>query len=179
MLNQKGRGNGDITYMLIKNLKYHTVFSSITIGIVLGLAVYSSSPIHASIRVFSFFTSMLCTYYIFTILFLGFFPKSQIVLWALISLISPICGAIIWYAHENIWLANFLVALPIVTLSTEWYITGRDNILLFVIYLCMIIFLFLHVPKNLKQCPSIILIITVMDLLLLKTGWMDFIIFLV
>ena len=61
------------------------------------LAVFSLTPMHAAIRVFSFFVSMLLTYYVYTILFLGFYPKSQIILWAIVSLVSPICAAIMWY----------------------------------------------------------------------------------
>lgn len=43
------------------------------------LAVYSNTPLHAALRVFSFFFTMILTYYAYTILFLGFFPKSQII----------------------------------------------------------------------------------------------------
>ncbi len=56
------------------------------------LAVFSITPLHAAIRGFSFFISMLLTYYVYTILLLGFYPKSQIILWGFVSLISPICA---------------------------------------------------------------------------------------
>lgn len=139
------------------------------------LAVFSNTPVHAAIRVFSFFISMLLTYYAYTILFLGFFPKSQIILWSVISLISPICAIVIWYEKENKSIANILAAFPITALCTEWYITGSENLLLLVIYLCMIVCLLIYVPKKAKRCLPIILIAVAMTLLLIKTGWMDLI----
>ena len=139
------------------------------------LAVFSLTPMHAAIRVFSFFVSMLLTYYVYTILFLGFYPKSQIILWAIVSLVSPICAAIMWYAHQNKWFTNILAALPIVALCTEWYITGSVNILLLPLYSFMIILLLMFVPRKKRQCLPIILIATVMTFLLLKSGLMDFI----
>lgn len=137
------------------------------------LAVLSYTPIHAAIRVFSFFFTMILTYYAYTILFLGFFPKSQIILWSIISLISPICAAAMWYAKENRSIGNILAALPIIELCTEWYITGRENILLLVTYLCMIVCLLIYIPQKVKRYLPIILITTVITLLLIKTGYMD------
>lgn len=139
------------------------------------LAVFSNTTIHAAIRIFSFFISMLLTYYTYTILFLGFFPKSQIVLWSIISLFSPICASVIWYAKENTSIANILAALPIAALCTEWYITGIENVLLLVTYLCMIVCLLIYIPKKPKRCLPIILIALTITLLLIKSGWMDLI----
>lgn len=139
------------------------------------LAVFSYTPIHAAIRVFSFFFTMLLTYYLYTILFLGFFPKSQIILWSIILLISPICAAAMWYAGEDRSIANVLAALPIIALCTEWYITGRENILLLVTYLCMIVCLLIYVIRKVKRYLPIILITVVMTLLLIKTGCMNLI----
>lgn len=139
------------------------------------LAVFSFTPTHAAMRVFSFFISMLLTYYVYTIAFLGFYPKSQIILWGIVSLVSPICGTVMWYAHDNKWTANILASLPITALCTEWYITGRENILLFVVYLCLVLFLLRYVPKKARQCLPVILIAAVMTLLLIKIGLMDFI----
>lgn len=118
---------------------------------------------------------MLITYYTYTILFLGFFPRTQIILWSIISLISPICAVAMWHAKDNNGIANILAALPIVALCTEWYITGSENTLLLVIYLCMIVGLLLYVPKEMKRCLPIILIAAIMTILLIKTGWLELI----
>lgn len=139
------------------------------------LAVFSNTPVHAAIRVFSFFFTMLLTYYAYTILFLGFFPKAQIFLWSMISLISPFCAAAMWHAKENSSIANILAALPITALCTEWYVTGREDILLQISYLGMIVCLFIYVSKNVKRCLPIILITIIMTWLLIKTGCMELI----
>lgn len=148
---------------------------SIWIFVATLLAVFSNTPMYAAVRVFSFFISMLLTYYVYTILFLGFFPKSQIILWGSISLISPFCAFVIWYSHQNKRIANILAALPIVALITEWYITGSENILLLMTYVCMIICLLICVPKEGRRRLPIILITAVMTLFFIKTGLMHFI----
>ena len=137
------------------------------------LAVYSNTPLHAALRVFSFFFTMILTYYAYTILFLGYFPKSQIILWTIISLITPICAYAMWYVREDKSIANILAALPIITLCMEWYITGRDNILLLVAYLCMIVCLLIYIPQKMKRYIPIILITVAMTLLLIKIGCMN------
>jgi hypothetical protein len=139
------------------------------------LSVFSSTLKHAAVKVFVFFVSMLITYYTYTILFLGFFPRTQIILWSIISLISPICAVVMWHAKENNGIANIIAALPIVALCAEWYITGSKNTLLLVIYLCMIVCLLLYIPKEMKRCLPIILIAAIMTILLLKTGWLELI----
>lgn len=139
------------------------------------LSIFSNTPINAAIKVFSFFVSMLIVYYTYTILFLGFFPKTQIILWSSISLISPMCAAVMWHAKETKRIANILAALPIVVMCTEWYITGSENTLLLVIYLCMIVCLLICVPQKVKRSLPIIVIAAVTTILLIKTGWMELI----
>lgn len=136
------------------------------------LAVCSDTPWNAASKVFVFFVSMLSTYYIYTILFLGFFPKGQIILWGTISMISPLCAVAIWYANQKNLIGNILAALPIVVLCTEWYITARENILLLIVYLCMIVCLLIYVPKDRKHFLLTILITAIMTLFLVKTALM-------
>ncbi len=138
-------------------------------------SVFSSTPTNAALKVFAFFVSMIITYYTYTILFLGFFPKKQIILWSTFSLISPFCAVVMWHTKENKSISNILATLPIVIMCTEWYITGNENILLLMIYLCMIICLLLCITKELKRCLPIILIAAVITVLLIKTGWLELI----
>ncbi|MCB6611121.1 hypothetical protein V3C10_18775 [[Clostridium] symbiosum] len=139
------------------------------------LAVRSDTPAYAAVRVFGFFASMLLTYYLYTVLFLGFYPKSQMILWGSISLISPFCAFIIWFSNERNRAAAILGALPIAVIFAEWYVTGSENNLLFIAYLSMIICLLLFVPGTAKKRLSVLLYAAVMALLLIKTGLMDFI----
>lgn len=137
-------------------------------------AVSADTPVYAAIRVFTFFVSMLSAYYIYTILFLGFFPKEQMVLWGIISLISPICGAIIWNVRGNGGISCVLAALPITILFTEWYLTGNENGLLFTAYACMAVFLMIFIFQNMKQCLSILIITVILSFILIKTGAINY-----
>lgn len=139
------------------------------------LAAFSNTPLHAAVRVFCFFVSMLLTYYVYTVLFLGFFPKSQIILWGLISLVSPFCGAIMWYAHTEKWFSNILAALPVTALCTEWYLTGKENILLLLTYLCMSVSLLRSIPRCRKQWIPVAVIAAAVAFILTGTGVMNFV----
>lgn len=137
------------------------------------LATSSDAPKYAAIRVFSFFISMLLTYYVYTILFLGFFPKSQIILWSVVSLLSPICAAIMWYARNGNKIANVIAAMPIAALCLEWYFTGMENGLLLLVYFCMTVCLLIYIPKKSQNVPAIVFFAAVMTFLLIKMGFLN------
>lgn len=151
------------------------------------LSVRSKTPGHAAGRVFCFFASMLLTYYVYTVLFLGFYPKSQIILWSAVSLLSPFCAFIIWYAGISIrtstrpasrWnkaAADSLAALPVAFIFSEWYVTGWKNTALLIAYLAMIICLIIYVPGTARRRISVMLTASVTTLLLTLTGFMDYI----
>ena len=138
------------------------------------LSIFSDTPMYAAIRVFIFFVSMVFSYYIYTILFLGFFPKEQIILWSIISLISPFCGAIIWNVRGNGEISCILAALPITILYTEWYLTGNENGLLFIAYAFMTVFFIIFIFQNIKQCLSIMVITVILSFILIKTGTINY-----
>lgn len=139
------------------------------------LAVASCSPGRAAVRVFLFFIAMLTTYYVYTVLFLGFYPRSQIILWGLISLLSPVCATIIWHAGGEGWTADILAALPITALAAEWYMTGQEELLLAAVYICMGLYLLIGVPRKLTQRAAVAAIAVVMSLFLIKTEAVSFV----
>ncbi len=67
----------------------------------LGIAVYSKRAVRAGINVFSFFVGMLLGYYLITITVSGFFPKTYIIGWSIITLFTPIVGFFAWYSKGN------------------------------------------------------------------------------
>lgn len=136
------------------------------------ISIYSKKAVFAAIRSLVFFTGMLSAYYGYTILFLGFYPKSQIVLWSMIALFSPFCGFAIWYIRKKRWYANVFASLPLIIFFTEWYFTGKDNSLLFIIYLCMVLSFLVILPSNQKRLWSLLfgVLASVILILLIRVG---------
>lgn len=62
------------------------------------ISIYSKTPLHASLNVFIFFAGMVSSYYIYTVQVAGFFPKSYMIIWVIMTILSPSMGAICWYA---------------------------------------------------------------------------------
>lgn len=64
------------------------------------IAVRSKKPLLAATRCFAFFIGMLLAYYGYTVLFLHFFPRSQMILWGAIAMVTPFCGFLIWHIRK-------------------------------------------------------------------------------
>lgn len=144
------------------------------------IAVFSKTPLLAAVRSFLFFVGMLLAYYGYTVLFLGFFPKSQMILWGGIAMITPFCGFLIWHIRKNKHYANLIAALPFILFFTEWYLTAfferywsaKDKILLFIAYLCMTLSLLAAVPTNKKRLLSLLygLVISIILIRFIQSG---------
>ncbi len=144
------------------------------------IAVFSKTPLLAAVRSFLFFIGMLLAYYGYTLLFLGFFPKSQMILWGGIAMITPFCGFLIWHIHKNKHYANLIASLPFILFFTEWYLTAfieqywsaRDKILLFIAYLCMTLSLLAAIPTNKKRLLSLLygVVISIVLIRLMQAG---------
>jgi len=129
------------------------------------IAVRSKTPWLAAVRSFVFFIGMLSAYYGYTVLLLNFFPKSQMILWGIIAMLTPFGGFLIWLIHKNKYYANLIASLPFVLFFTEWYLTictegyysAKDKFLLSIAYLCMSLSLSAVIPTNMKKIFSLLL----------------------
>ena len=65
------------------------------------LAVFSASARRAALNVFVFFAGMCAAYHLYTVCFSGFDPASYMMLWYGITAISPLLGALCWYARGS------------------------------------------------------------------------------
>ena len=74
------------------------------------LSVYSASPIRAGVNVFSFFTGMVSSYYLYSYYVGGFFPRSYALLWVAFTVLSPLLAFLCWYARGKGWLALLISA---------------------------------------------------------------------
>lgn len=62
------------------------------------VAIYSRSALRAALNVFVFFAGMVSSYYIYTVCAAGFFPKAYMMIWIRMTILSPLPGAVCWYA---------------------------------------------------------------------------------
>lgn len=85
------------------------------------LAACSRSSKVAAIHVFVFFVGMLISYYTYSGVLFGFFPKHYFLAWGIVALVSPIYAYIVWYSRGNGWIAAFCAAIPISILFLEGY----------------------------------------------------------
>jgi len=112
------------------------------------IAIHSKTPLLAAARSPAFFAGMLIAYYGYTALFLGFFPKSQVILWGTVAMATPFCGFLIWHVHKNKHYANWIASLPFALFFTEWYLTVEDKLLLLIVYIGMTFSLLAAVPAK-------------------------------
>lgn len=146
------------------------------------IVVRSRTPFHAAVRSFVFFVGMLSAYYGYTVLFLKFFPGSQMVLWGGIAMITPFCGFLMWHIHKNASYADLIASLPFVLFFTEWYLTAftaqnwsyKDRLLLFIAYLCMTLSLAAAIPTNKRRIFSLFyaMLLSVVLIWLIQAGIM-------
>ena len=59
------------------------------IFLAVAISVYSKSPIRSAVNVFLFFVGMVGSYYLYTVLVADFFPKSYMMIWIIMTCISP------------------------------------------------------------------------------------------
>ena len=168
---------GIIAKLLDENVRYFSLFflgyigGQLSIWIVIAslLTVYSKTPLIASMKVFFFFMSMLVAYYTYTVLFLGFNPKSQIIFWGICGLISPLCAYILWQTKKTEKLSILITALPVSLILVEFYLLPSIGEIMFELgehsitltHLIYIIFAFILaglIPTNKKYCIPVIVL---------------------
>lgn len=85
----------------IEILDLRNFFSRMGVWLFGGLciAIYSKTALRAAVNTFLFFSGMVSSYYIYTIYVAGFFPKAYMMIWIGLTVLSPVIGAVCWYAR--------------------------------------------------------------------------------
>lgn len=143
---------------LLRFLDLGNFFSDMGIWLFLAvvISVYSQSPIRSAINVFLFFVGMVGSYYLYTVLVAGFFPKSYMMIWIVMTVISPFLAIVSWYAKGEGVIAIFISAIIFVFISRQtfafgfWYFDIKNR-LEFLLWIATFFVLF----KSSKQITSV------------------------
>jgi hypothetical protein len=101
----------------INALDLGNFFSNMSIWLLLALAisVYSKTPIRSAINVFLFFFGVCISYHLSTIMFANFNPQNYMMIWYIITFISPVLAFICWYSVGNGY-------IPVIICSFIFYV---------------------------------------------------------
>lgn len=130
------------------------VFSYFGIWIFLAttISVFSKTPLRASLNVFLFFLGMTISYHLYTVLFSGFNPKSYMMIWYIITLITPILAFICWCAKSNnkisiIICSGILAVMMLFSFGIGMWYFDFKSIIDTILFLGTIVVLYKN-PKN-------------------------------
>ena len=142
-------------------LDLRNFFSRMGVWIFLAvvISVYSKSPVRSAINVFLFFAGMVGSYFLYTVLAAGFFPKSYMMIWIVMTLISPFLAFVCWYAKGKGIIAISISAIIFMFISRQTFAFGFwyfdiINILEFLLWIAAIFVLY-QSPKQIIQVLSI------------------------
>ncbi|WP_341876615.1 hypothetical protein [Defluviitalea saccharophila] len=133
----------------LEALDLNNFFSRMGIWIFLAMliSVYSKSPVRSAINVFLFFVGMVSSYYLYTILVAGFFPGAYMMIWIIMTCISPFIAFVCWYAKGKGSIAVLLSSIIFMFISRQafafgfWYFDIRYP-LEFLLWIAMIFVLY-------------------------------------
>ena len=123
------------------------------------ISIYSKSPVRAAINVFLFFMGMVGSYYLYTVTIAGFFPKSYMMIWIVMTVISPFMASICWYAKGKGIIAISISSIILMFISRQafvfgfWYFDVR-NILELLLWIATILVLY-QSPKQIIRVFTI------------------------
>lgn len=117
------------------------------------ISVYSKTPLRASLNVFLFFVGMAVSYHLYTILFSGFNPFNYMLIWYLITLISPLLAYICWYSKSenkiSLLISSVIISIMFISLFNIgiWYF-GIKSIIDVLIFISSVLVLHVNIKNT-------------------------------
>ena len=123
------------------------------------ISVYSKSSIRSAINVFLFFVGMVGSYYLYTVLVAGFFPKSYMMIWIMMTCVSPFLAFVCWYAKGKGLIAISISSIIFMFISRQAFVFGFwyfdiSNMLEFLLWIATIFVLY-QSPKQIIKVVAI------------------------
>lgn len=88
------------------------------------ISVYSKTPLRACLNVFLFFAGMVGSYYLYTVAIAGFFPKSYMMIWIILTAISPIFAFVCWHAKGKGIIAVLISSIIFMFITSQTFVFG-------------------------------------------------------
>ena len=132
---------------IFQSLDIVNYFGRLGVWILLGtvISVYAGTPLRAFVNTFLFFISMVSGYYLYCNFVSGFLPVSYMMIWLVLSVISPLFAYICWYAKGKGTVSIVISALILgVSFSQAFLITQGfyvTHILEVLTWICVLIVL--------------------------------------
>lgn len=159
----------------LEALDLRNFFSRIGVWIFLSvsISVYSRSPLRAALHVFGFLAGMVGSYYLYTVLVAGFYPKSYMMIWIGMTMLSPILAVVCWYAKGRGFIALLISSIVFMVMFRQafsigfwyWDITYPLELLLL---LATVIILY----QSPKQIMLVIALGVLLALLIWRIDWL-------
>ena len=147
--------------LFIERLDLANFFSRTGVWLFIGIciSVFSKTPLRAALNSLLFFAGMVASYYLYTVVFAGFYPESYMMIWVGLTLVTPIFAAVCWYAKGTHIVSVLISAVPVALMMRAafafgfWYFDIRN-----ILELILLIFTFVVLYKSPKQTALAMLI---------------------
>lgn len=133
---------------IIESLDIRNFLGRLAIWILIAvcISIYSNSSIRAAVNVFVFFVGMVTSYYLYSKLIAGFFPRSYAIIWFGITAISPLLAFVCWYAKGKSKISLVLSSIIIAVLFNTTFVYGWiyfdiSSILELIVFICGLVIL--------------------------------------
>ncbi len=88
------------------------------------VSVFSSNPLRAALNTFLFLAGMVGSYYAYTVFVAGFYPKSYMMIWVGMAILSPIPAFVCWYAKSTHIVSLCISTVLVMFMARQAFVFG-------------------------------------------------------
>lgn len=159
-------------HRIIEFIDLRNILSELPIWVLIAacISIFSKSPKRASLNVFLFFIGMNISYHLYSIYVCGFNPKSYMMIWYMITFISPLLASLCWYAKQDSKIATILrililACMMIVTFYVGYFYISFGRIVNILFLAIMILILWKNPKETLLNILCAVVLRTIIGLI--------------